>query len=213
MPRTGNRSTDDFSDRSSEELIVLVQQDRSEPARQELLARSYRLACALIVCLARRAGLPAADADDAQQEVACRLPQLLRSYHPGRHGPFRRLLAVATRRWFRNYLRGRRRDRCRLFEGDRDESAHAVCRFYPPPPRFGDPLALLLWKERLARLEEAVRTLDELGQRLCAGVRAGRLLTEMAPELGLSVDAAKRSWKKVKANLRGRVAALVAEEC
>jgi RNA polymerase sigma factor (sigma-70 family) len=222
MPRTGNRSTDDFSDRPSEELIVLVQQGQSEPAQQELLARSYRLARAVVERLARRHRMSAADTDDAQQEVACRLPRLLRHSQPGRHGPFGRLVAVAARRWFLNYLRAWRRQRRRvhpvaranvLLGDDCDQGSPLVCSSYPLPPRFADPLALLLWQERLARLEEAVGTLDELGRALCAGVRAGRSLAELAPELDLSVDATRRSWRKVKAVLRCRLDAPVAEKC
>jgi hypothetical protein len=125
---------------------------------------------------------------------------------------------VLVARWFLNHLRGLRRRERRL---DRSVQADLLLEaragpwspavYVSYPPRCPDPFTALLRQEQATRLSEVVRDLDEVGQRLCAALAAGRRLKGVAHELGISEDAAGRLWKKVKARLRACVPDLAAE--
>jgi RNA polymerase sigma factor (sigma-70 family) len=202
----------DLGQFEDEQLVVLVQECGSGPARSELLRRYYG-----VVNGARRrahcAGLQDADRQDVLQEAVFWVMEAIGRYRTEEHFkgngcPFRnfvyRVLAARLIDWFRQQNRRQR---------------HFVLRsplaLNVAPGRVGDdraggsggssPLLGAEWGELMTCLREALAGLGQPAQELWELLREGKSLREIAAELHLSYGVVRRRRRTLFAALRAAV--------
>ncbi|MGL4512208.1 MAG: sigma-70 family RNA polymerase sigma factor [Lacipirellulaceae bacterium] len=188
-----------------EALVVLARECDYGPARDEILVRYRPQTERLVNWLSRSTEFGATDVEDAHQNSVFWTVEAIGKFDTLQPDAARRCsfysflhrVVVARYKDFTKHLR--RVERRRVLSGDPlepaptsgDTTAHS-----------GDPAALAERAEASLLLKEALGKLDpecrEIWERLCCG----QGLREIAGELGLSYDAAKRRRRKLIGELK-----------
>jgi RNA polymerase sigma factor (sigma-70 family) len=218
----GQRNADPrFAQLPEADLIRLAKADAVGGAVDELLARHYATIRRFIAYRAFGAGLRRPDREDAEQEALCALLEAIRAYDPaqlGRPGGcsfctfLRRVLGCRFADHLRRVRRARdrRRGTVSLEEvpaADPPSAAPVPAQPFPPSAWTNEPLVIVEWGERMAGLGQALSALDDDARWLWEQRGLGKTFAEIATELGISCDAAKRRWRKVVAHLKARLRA------
>jgi RNA polymerase sigma factor (sigma-70 family) len=204
----------DMAGLEDEQLVVLVQECGSVPARDELISRCNDLKDWLILRRAARSGLQEADRMDAQQDAVLWTLEAIREYNTGqqvmpRGCRFRSFLYHVLLARFIDLLRRQRRRQARLRLGG---DAFGSLSSPPAPQRDGSPAGPGSWggepqrgmerDELMARLQQELDRLGGRARALWDLLVRGMRLREIAATLDLSYDAAKRQRRKLIAHLR-----------
>jgi RNA polymerase sigma factor (sigma-70 family) len=195
-----------------EELVVLAHECGFLPARQELLLRYYDWMRQCIAARARRAGLRAADVEDAQAEAVFSFLEAVARYETLqitiRNGCcFRSFLYTVLAARFLDFLRKLRRTRrrfgCHFSDAphgeDRSGHGRAGPRNANLPAVAASPAQQTEWRETMACLHRALQRLDDRLHLLWDRLAAGASLHEVAAEWGISYDRVRR-WRKEMVN-------------
>ena len=157
----------------------------------------------VLVGVARRAGLPPEDAEDVAQEA---LVQFVRQYVEGRYDPQR----GRVRSWILAIVRSRAMDAMRARATRREQRGSSALIHFPEEPEL-----LQLWEEQCREvvIDRALRKLREETRLDERTIRAFELTalkqrpaTEVASELGLSVDSVYAAKNRCTRQLRELVA-------
>ena len=191
-----------------EALIVLAKDCDYSPARDEILLRYSSQTERLIQWLGRSTEFSAGDLEDARQNAVFWTVEAISKFDTEQAERARRCsfysffyrVLVARFKDFSKQVRRVERRRVLTSAGS-DEEGSLGHLFRDP----SDPALIAETEEALERLQAALGQLDEeareIWQRLCAGVS----LREIATELGLSYDAAKRRRRKLIAALKAHL--------
>jgi DNA-directed RNA polymerase specialized sigma24 family protein len=200
------------------DLLRWLRTDPHGPAWEALSERYAPLVRCWLACLAARAGLPAADVEDALQEVlAFTLPHAAEVFPLPEAGPappdeFARYLHAGVRNLIR--LRARRRQagpRCRCWSelGDRQGAALLRAGRTLPGRRSEDPSRPVEVAEVCRCVRDVLRQLPELDRRVCAGVAAGESLSGIARRLAVPREQIKSRWRRLRTHFPERLRALL----
>jgi RNA polymerase sigma factor (sigma-70 family) len=200
--RTEPRAYDlNLSPVRSEELVVLAKECDYQPAQEELLQRHDSGARRLIASLAAPVSLSPADLEDAQQQAEFALMEAIASYDTAHIGKqdgcsFNTHLHQVVTRRFQDFLKSRRRyerglDRSKSAE-TASESGHSKTSPRAHDSARDDPARRAQRREANERLREVLDRLDPDQRQLWDRLAEGMKLRDIAEELGISYDKAKR---------------------
>ena len=183
-----------------EALIVLARECDYSPARDEILLRYSPQTERLIQWLARTTEFGSTDIEDARQNAVFWTVEAIKKFDLQQDERTRRCsfysflyrVLVARFKDFTKQVRRLERRRTLASQGE-DEDQSSSHLFRDP----ADPAAIVEAEEAARWLNAAVAQLNDeclqIWQRLCEGLS----LREIADELGLSYDAAKRRRRKL----------------
>jgi RNA polymerase sigma factor (sigma-70 family) len=186
-----------------EALIVLAKECDYSPARDEILLRYSPQTERLIQWLARSTEFGSTDVEDARQNAIFWTVEAIKKFDTDQSGRERRCsfysflyrVLVARFKDFSKQVRRLERRRRLSSDGADEHSSHLFC----DPV---DPATIVEAEETARWLQSAVAELDEecqqIWRRLCEGVN----LREIATELGMSYDSAKRRRRKLIEKLK-----------
>ncbi len=186
-----------------EALIVLAKECDYSPARDEILLRYSPHTERLIQWLARSTEFGSTDVEDARQNAIFWTVEAIKKFDTDQSGRERRCsfysflyrVLVARFKDFSKQVRRLERRRRLSSDGEDEHSSHLFC----DPV---DPATLVEAEETARWLQSAVAELDEecqqIWRRLCEGIN----LREIAAELGMSYDSAKRRRRKLIEKLK-----------
>jgi RNA polymerase sigma factor (sigma-70 family) len=186
-----------------EALIVLAKECDYSPARDEILLRYSPQTERLIQWLARSTEFGSTDVEDARQNAIFWTVEAIKKFDIDQSGRERRCsfysflyrVLVARFKDFSKQVRRLERRRRLSSDGEDENSSHLFC----DPV---DPATIVEAEETARWLQSAVAELDEecqqIWRRLCEGVN----LREIAAELGMSYDSAKRRRRKLIEKLK-----------
>jgi RNA polymerase sigma factor (sigma-70 family) len=188
-----------------EALVVLAKECDYAPARDEILLRYGTQTERLIQWLARSTEFGSTDIEDARQNAVFWTVEAITKFDTDQIGRERRcsfysfLYRVLVARFKDFSKQVRRLEKRRRLASDNSDEEQSLSHLFRDPT---DP-ALVVEAEEAARwLQAAVAELDDecrqIWQRLCEGIN----LREIATELGLSYDAAKRRRRKLIEKLK-----------
>lgn len=191
-----------------EALIVLARECGYAPARDEIMVRYSPQTERLIQWLARTGGVNPSDVDDARQNAVFWTVEAITKFDSEQEGRERRcsfhsflhrVLVARFKDFARKVHRQQRRHRLSA-DTSEDEDSISTLAFDPTSPQ-----AIAEAEEAAKALQAAIEQLDDQARqiwlRLCEGVG----LREIAGELGISYDAAKRRRRKLLAELKSRL--------
>ncbi|MEN1678605.1 MAG: sigma-70 family RNA polymerase sigma factor [Planctomycetota bacterium] len=192
-----------------EALIVLARECGYGPARDEIMVRYSPQTERLIQWLARTGGVNPADVDDARQNAVFWTVEAIKKYDQDQEGRERRcsfhsflhrVLVARFKDFARKVHRQQRRHRLSA-DTSEEEASVSMLAFDPASPQ-----AIAETEEAAKALQAAVEQLDDeaahIWKRLCEGVG----LREIAGELGISYDAAKRRRRKLLGEMKSKLA-------
>ncbi len=189
------------------DLIRRGREEHSREALALLAGRHLPRLRRIVAGWAWAAKLRGADIEEAQEVADLALYPAVEDFEAEHNCAFQTFLAWKAWGLFLNFVRGRRR-----LGQHYEQSARAACLVgcgagaYPAAgTRGGDPVAEVEQQELLDIVAEVLEEQEERARRLWEGRMEGRSLRELAPELGLSDDQAKRRYRKVQAALRERL--------
>lgn len=188
-----------------EALVVLAKECDYSPARDEILLRYSTQTERLIQWLARSTEFGSTDIEDARQNAVFWTVEAINKFDTDQIGRERRcsfysfLYRVLVARFKDFSKQVRRLERRRRLASDNTDENQSLSHIFRDPT---DP-ALVVEAEEAARwLQSAVAELDDecrqIWQRLCEGIN----LREIATEMGLSYDSAKRRRRKLIQKLK-----------
>ena len=186
-------------------LVVLANECDYAPARDEILLRYSPQTERLIQWLARSTEFNGADVEDARQNAVFWTVEAITKFDTDQADRARKcsfysfLYRVLVAR-FKDFTKQvRRLERRRRLASDEAKDEGSLSHLFHDP---SNPAIIAETREAVQRLQAAVAELDDearqIWRRLCEGVS----LREIATELGLSYDAAKRRRRKLIAKLK-----------
>lgn len=186
-------------------LVVLANECDYAPARDEILLRYSPQTERLIQWLARSTEFNGADVEDARQNAVFWTVEAITKFDTDQADRARKcsfysfLYRVLVAR-FKDFTKQvRRLERRRRLAADEAKDEGSLSHLFHDP---SNPAIIAETREAVQRLQAAVAELDDearqIWRRLCEGVS----LREIATELGLSYDAAKRRRRKLIAKLK-----------
>jgi RNA polymerase sigma factor (sigma-70 family) len=198
----------DLAVMEDEAVVVLAQECEYGPARDELIVRFGSQTGRLIGWLAHCHGFSHADGEDARQNAVFWIMEAINKYDTRQIGKpqgcsFRSFIHRVLVARFKDFAKHLRR----------------VDRHYDRTPRIGteeplpadfddsqdDPAVLAEAHESMHRLQATLRALDCDALRLWVLLAEGHNLREIAAQLGMSYDAAKRRRRKLIEQLKLRL--------
>jgi RNA polymerase sigma factor (sigma-70 family) len=188
-----------------EALIVLARECEYSPARDEILLRYGPQTERLIQWLARSTEFGSTDVEDARQNAVFWTVEAIKKFDTDQGERVRRcsfysfLYRVLVAR-FKDFTKQvRRLERRRKLTSDTGEEDQSTGHLFRDPT---DPAQIVETEEAARWLQAAIAELDDecrqIWQRLCEGIG----LREIAGELGISYDAAKRRRRKLIEKLK-----------
>jgi RNA polymerase sigma factor (sigma-70 family) len=212
MTTTAKKYDLDLSKIGDEELVILAQECDYRPAADELVVRFHDWKNRFIAFQARSVRLAAADLEDAQQNAVFSVLEAISTYktaemvRPGGCS-FRSYLKIVVAGRFRDFMKHLKR-----VERHYDRSRCADVEDWNGPAgknsrsdRGDDPAEAVAWQDALARLNAVLENLDESVMRLWKALAAGTQLRQIAQELHISYDSAKRQRRRLLAELASRL--------
>jgi RNA polymerase sigma factor (sigma-70 family) len=188
-----------------EALVVLSNECDYGPARDEILLRYSPQTERLIQWLARSTEFGGADVEDARQNAVFWTVEAITKYDTEQTDRVRRcsfysfLYRVLVAR-FKDFTKQvRRLERRRRLTSDWPNEDGSLSHIFRDP---SDPAMIAETREAVQRLQTAVAALDQESQQIWQRLCEGMSLREIAAELGLSYDSAKRRRRKLLANLK-----------
>jgi RNA polymerase sigma factor (sigma-70 family) len=188
-----------------EALVVLAKECDYSPARDEILLRYSPQTERLIQWLSKSTEFGSTDVEDARQNAIFWTVEAIKKFDTDQIGRERRcsfysfLYRVLVARFKDFSKQVRRLERRRRLTADGSNEDQSLSHLFQDP---ADPSAIVEAAEAARWLQAAVAELDEECQqiwlRLCEGVN----LREIAADLGLSYDAAKRRRRKLIEKLK-----------
>jgi RNA polymerase sigma factor (sigma-70 family) len=191
-----------------EALIVLAKECEYAPARDELIVRYGNHSRRLIDWMAYRYRLSDADTEDARQNAVFWFVEAITKYDTNQIGKrqgcsFRSFIHRVVMARFKDFAKHLRRVECHYDRnsgcGSDDSSAVDIDR------KGTDPATLAEAQESASRLQAALASLRPDAGQLWQLLADGQSLRQVAAELGLSYDAAKRRRRKLIAELKIRL--------
>jgi RNA polymerase sigma factor (sigma-70 family) len=191
-----------------EALVVLAQECEFGPARDELIVRYGTQTHRHIGWLAFRYQLNDSDAEDARQNAVFWIIEAAAKYDTSQIGKahgcsFRTFIHRVIMARFKDFAKHLRRVECHYDRtarcGGEEASAVDIDR------KLNDPAALAESQEAMNRFQETITRLDAESARLWRLLASGFSLRQIAAELGISYDSAKRRRRKLIAQLRIRL--------
>ena len=190
-------------------LVVLAQDCSYGAARDELILRYEGQRERLVSWLSRNTSFSATDVEDARQNSVFWTVEAIKKYDTEQVAKlqgcsfftFLNRVLVCRFKDYAKHLRRRERhiDRTQGFAADEG--------FMPPVMRENyDPALLAESHESISRLHAAIAQLDSESCRMWELLSQGESLREIASELGISYDAAKRRRRKLINLLKKRLA-------
>jgi RNA polymerase sigma factor (sigma-70 family) len=208
----------DLSKMGDEELVVLAQECGFRPAADELVVRFHDWKNRFIAFQARSVHLSSADLEDAQQNAVFSVLEAISGYktpemvRPGgcSFRSFLKIVLGARFRDFTKHLKRVERHYDRSSRAGRGLEEEDVARNKVQEPhawleKSNDPAEVVAWQEALARLHTVLENLDESVLRLWKALAAGVHLRQIAQDLGISYDSAKRQRRRLLAELASRL--------
>lgn len=198
----------DLAVMDDEALVVLAEECGYAPARDELIIRYRPHADRLTAWLAQSHGLSRSDIEDARQNAVFWAVEAIEKYDTRQIGKpggcsFRSFICRVMIARFKDFAKHLHRVEARYDRsarsGQEDEPA------VEPDRQLDDPAALAENHESLTRLRETLARLDSQSGRFWQLLAEGRSLRDIAVELGMSYDAAKRRRRKLIEHLRLRL--------
>jgi RNA polymerase sigma factor (sigma-70 family) len=188
---------------SDEALVRTIQENQLPdwcPPAATLLQRYQGWIDQLLRRLGRQYGLSAVDLEDARQDAVFGLGKAIRRYDTLQSRAtdvcsFRTFLYRVLSNQLTDAVRRRRRERARLPQAG-------------APPLLdwaGNPVNIAEENELRFRLEQIRDQLEPREADLLDGILSGRRLRSIAASLGLSYDAVKRRWRKLRRHLSIRL--------
>ncbi len=206
---------------TDEELVALVTQSGFQQAEHVLLLRYREWSRRLIMRLARHGRLSPHDTEDALQDAMFAVMKAICRYDTsrlsGQNGcPFQSFLGRVLTNRFKDFVKHLRRTEShfgrpkpRFLELNEAGERRERRRTSLLEDRGSDPALIAQRKELVARVRNAVAHLDEMNSRLVDGLLSGLRLRAVAEELGITYDAAKRRWRRIRTRLARQLAGLV----
>jgi RNA polymerase sigma factor (sigma-70 family) len=186
-------------------LVVLAKECEYGPARDELIVRYGGQTDRLIRWMAQPRGLSHADIEDARQSAVFWMVEAINKYDTDQIGKpqgcsFRSFVYRVVMARFKDFLKHFRRVECRYDRtagsaGDEDFSADI-------DRKLNDPAAIAETLESMNRLRETLGCLDNESGKLWQLLADGINLRQIATELGVSYDSAKRRRRKLIGQLK-----------
>jgi RNA polymerase sigma factor (sigma-70 family) len=208
----------ELSKMGDEELVVLARECGYRPAVDELVVRYEEWKNRWITFQARSIRLSAADLEDAQQNAVFSVLEAISTYKTqqmNRPGGcrFRSFLKIVLTGRFRDFVKHLKRVECH-FDRSAQASHDPDCKDGLPNKKRmpqawiekrSDPADAAVWQEALARLNTVLENLDENVLRLWKALAAGTHLRQIARDLGVSYDSAKRRRRRLLAELASQL--------
>jgi len=198
----------DLAVMEDEALVVLAKECEFGPARDELIVRYRYQSDRLIAWLARPQGLNHADVDDARQSAVFWIVEAVNKYDTNQIGKPRgcsfrsfvyRVLIARFKDFTKHWHRVERHyDRTSPYVGDEAGTVDV-------DHKLNDPAALAETQESMHRLHQTLTCLDSESGRLWQLLADGNSLREIAGQLGVSYDSAKRRRHKLIDELKLRL--------
>ena len=198
----------DLAVMEDEALVVLAKECEFAPARDELLVRYGGQADRVIGWLAYPQGFTRSDIEDARQNAVFWIVEAVKKYDTNQIGKpkgcsFRSFVYRVLIARFKDYAKHLRRvehhyDRTACC-GEEEASASDVdCR-----PE--DPATIVEIRESMNHLHETLARLDSESGRMWRLLAEGKSLRQIAADLGVSYDSAKRRRRKLIEQLKLRL--------
>ena len=191
-----------------EPLVVLAKECEYGPARDELIVRYAGETQRLIGWCTYRYRLGVADSEDARQNAVFWIVEAINKYDTNQIGKqqgcsFRTFIHRVLIARFKDFVKHVRRIECHYDRtaGCAGEGTSAV----DIDRRLKDPAAIAEAQESMNCLGETLTNLDPDSVRLWQLMVNGNNLRQIAEELGISYDSAKRRRSKLIAQIKSRL--------
>jgi RNA polymerase sigma factor (sigma-70 family) len=191
-----------------EALVVLAKECEYAAARDELIVRYTSQTERLIGWLGHSNGMSRSDAEDARQSAVFWTIEAITKYDTNQIGKtggcsFRSFVYRVLISRFKDFAKHLRRVECHYDRtarsGSDDPSAIDMDR------KLKDPASIAEAQESIRRLQRTLTSLDEESARLWQLLADGNNLRQIATQLGMSYDAAKRRRRKLLDHLKLRL--------
>jgi RNA polymerase sigma factor (sigma-70 family) len=207
MPKdTGQMWFDlDLAVMEDEALVVLAKECEYGPARDELIVRYGSQTDRLIGWLSHSQGMSRSDAEDARQSAVFWAVEAIKKYDTNQIGKpggcsFRSFVYRVLIARFKDFAKHLRRVECHYDRSTRssdEESLVAECRRNPR-----DPASIAEARESIRRLHATLTSLDNESGRMWQLLSEGNNLRQIAANMGMSYDTAKRRRRKLIDHLK-----------
>lgn len=188
-----------------EALIVLAKECDYSPARDEILVRYSPQTERLIQWLARSTAVGATDVEDARQNAVFWTVEAINKFDSEQTGRLRRcsfysfLYRVLVARFKDFTKKVNRLERRRRLASDAPVEDGSLSHLAYDP---SNPASIAEAEEAVRKLQGAVAQLDDEARQIWRQLCDGNSLREIAADLGISYDAAKRRRRKLIATLK-----------
>lgn len=207
----------DLTALDDETLVVLIKECGYRPAEEVLMLRYQETSNRWIRQLARQRDLAPADVEDAMQDAVFGLLKAVARYDTAQIGKMkgctfyaflRRVVSDRFKDFVKSLWRYQNRYRRSLYyTEDGEEGASLRVSEGLHTDAQSDPAEQLERQELLRKFRELVDELDETGKRLIERLLSGERLRDIAEEMNISYDAAKRRRRQVLSKLADRLGA------
>lgn len=187
-----------------EALVVLATECEYGPARDELIVRYDAQTNRFIGWMAYRYQFSNADAEDARQNAVFWIVEAIRKYDTKQIGKVR---GCSFRSFIHRVIIARFKDFAKhLRRVEHHYDRNAWCReeafAAESDCNLKDPATIVESRESMTRLQETLTCLDSESGRMWRLLAEGKSLRQIASQLGMSYDSAKRRRRKLIAQLR-----------
>jgi RNA polymerase sigma factor (sigma-70 family) len=198
----------DLAVMEDEALVVLAEECEYGPARDELIVRYDAQVDRLMSWLGRSYHLTHSDVEDARQSAVFWIVEAIKKFDTEQINKVRR---CSFRSFVYRVLIARFKDfakHLRRVEGHYDRSTQCAVETASGDDANGepeDPARIAEAQESLNRLQQTLTSLDSESGRLWQMLASGTSLRQIATELKMSYDSAKRRRRKLLERLKGQL--------
>jgi RNA polymerase sigma factor (sigma-70 family) len=198
----------DLAVMADEALVVLAEECEYGPARDELIVRYDAQVDRLMSWLGRSHHLTHSDVEDARQSAVFWIVEAIKKFdteqiNKVRRCSFRSFVYRVLIARFKDYAKHLRRVECHY-----DRSTECAVETASGEDGNGepeDPARIAEAQESLNRLQQTLTSLDSDSGRLWQLLASGTSLRQIATELKMSYDSAKRRRRKLLERLKGQL--------